>query len=107
MLVPSEGVAPDQQVVEVMVAWQRLVDGGQVDRGCRVEVERQQHWFVLSGWVDSFQAKCRLMALVPEHEGARWIVDRIRVGRPEAAEADATSDPVRTPMGEPQTPPAP
>jgi len=103
----TRGAAPDAQLIEVQAAWQRLVDSGQVDRSCRVEIARQEHWFVLSGWVDSFGAKCRLMALVPEHEGARWIVDRLRVGQPEVTDEDAPADPVRTPIGEPQAPPAP
>jgi hypothetical protein len=47
------------------------------------------------------------MALVPEHEGARWIVDRVRVGRPEAVEAEAPSVPGRLPPDETQAPPAP
>lgn len=107
MRATSQGTQPDAQVVELMADWQGLVDAGEVTRDCQLEVTRQEHWFVLSGWVGSFGAKCRLLALVPEHDGARWIVDRIRVGRPEASTSeDVSSDPVRSPVSESQAQPA-
>jgi hypothetical protein len=55
------------------------------DRGsvrCSVEPEQDVSWLVLEGWVDSTRTKSRLFSLVPKINGASWIVDRLRVGKP-------------------------
>lgn len=46
-----------------------------------VTVERQGRWLVFSGRVVSQEVKRRIFASVPERQGARWIVDRLEVGR--------------------------
>jgi len=47
---------------------------------CSLAVKKQGRWFTISGKVDSHRTKTALFGLVPEHDGARWIVDRLRVG---------------------------
>jgi hypothetical protein len=63
--------------------WNQLAQELGVADRCQVEIEREGNWFVLHGWVDSQQTKGRLFSLVPEIDGEQWIVDRIRLGRPE------------------------
>ena len=70
----------DSVLVMMMERWQALTLRRGVIDLCDVRIGRQDHWFVLEGKVDSFGTKCDLLALVPEFDGARWIVDRIRVG---------------------------
>ncbi len=60
--------------------WNRLKTEVIPGSDWNVQVRQEDHWFVLTGWVDSFGTKGRLLSAVPEIEGARWIVDRIRVG---------------------------
>ena len=46
-----------------------------------LRVIRHGHWFLIGGRVDSHQTKLIIFGLVPEIEGARWIVDRLHIGR--------------------------
>jgi len=46
---------------------------------CSLEVEKRGRWFVLRGRVDSQLTKSRLIGMVPEVDGAQWIVDRLHV----------------------------
>jgi hypothetical protein len=46
-----------------------------------LRVVRHGRWFLIGGRVDSHQTKSIVFALVPEMDGARWIVDRLHVGR--------------------------
>jgi hypothetical protein len=72
----------DPEVRDLLDRWHQLVSGRENARDCIVKVKRQDHWFILEGWVDSFGTKGLLFSLVPEFEGARWIIDRIHVGKP-------------------------
>jgi len=45
-----------------------------------LQVFRHGCWFFIGGRVDSHQTKSIIFALVPELDGARWIVDRLHVG---------------------------
>jgi hypothetical protein len=47
---------------------------------CAVEVDRQGKWFILRGKVNSHLTRSHLFDLIPEIDGARWIVDQLRVG---------------------------
>lgn len=47
---------------------------------CSLMVEKQGHWFMIGGRVDSHQTKTAIFGLVPELDGAKWIVDRLHVG---------------------------
>jgi hypothetical protein len=49
---------------------------------CCYDIKQDGNWFIIEGWVDSQTTKCHIFAKVPEFEGARWIVDRIRIGAP-------------------------
>ncbi len=49
---------------------------------CSLEVAKQGDWYVLKGKVDSHRTRAELFDLVPEREGARWIVDELHVGKP-------------------------
>jgi len=49
---------------------------------CDVEVSKEGRWFTLSGRVGTQHEKSALFELVPEIDGARWIVDRLHVGPP-------------------------
>jgi hypothetical protein len=46
---------------------------------CDLEVLRDGNWFILDGNVDSQTTKTELLSLVPEIDGASWIVDRLRI----------------------------
>ena len=47
---------------------------------CSLMVERQGRWFMIAGRVDSHRTKTAIFGLVPEQDGAQWIVDRLHVG---------------------------
>ena len=47
---------------------------------CDVRVERRDRWTIFEGCVDSHVTKVSLFGLVPNDAGARWIVDRLRIG---------------------------
>lgn len=64
-----------------------LYDGEQaleergLDREFGLRAFRRGNWFLIGGRVDSHQTKSIIFGLVPEIDGARWIVDRLLVGR--------------------------
>jgi hypothetical protein len=73
---------PQSELEALLVRWQQhLSEHGLIGK-CDVRFDRRENWFILDGWVDSFRTKCRLLDMIPEIDGARWIVDRIRIGRP-------------------------
>lgn len=49
-----------------------------------LKISQQGRWFTLEGRVESQHIKSKIIEIVPEVQGARWIVDRIHVG-PETA----------------------
>lgn len=51
-----------------------------LDDLCSLRILEQEHWFILEGCVDSNYTKSSIFSLVPKHEGAQWIVDRLRIG---------------------------
>jgi len=46
---------------------------------CAVRIERRDQWFELTGVVDSQQTRVALLALVPPHDGCRYVIDKLRV----------------------------
>jgi len=72
----------DPAVRDLLERWRQLLSGRENAEDCIIQVKKQDHWFTLEGWVDSFGTKGLLFSLVPEFDGARWIIDRIRVGKP-------------------------
>ena len=52
-----------------------------LDREFGLRAFRRGPWFLIGGRVDSHQTKTIVFALVPEIDGARWIVDRLHIGR--------------------------
>ena len=73
---------PQDELEELQSRWHQYVSENGLADKCEVNIDRRENWFVLDGWVDSFKTKCQLLDMVPEIDGARWIVDRIRIGRP-------------------------
>lgn len=55
-----------------------VVDARGVKGKCDFKVQRDGHWFIFDGKVDSQSTKSELFALVPKVDGALWIVDRLR-----------------------------
>lgn len=51
-----------------------------LDDECRIEVMEDGPWTIFDGRVDSQSTKTRLFGLVPQVDGAQWIVDRLRTG---------------------------
>lgn len=58
----------------------QLIGQGEKLAPCKVSISMQGRWFTISGRVDSQRTKSALFELVPEIDGARWIVDRVHVG---------------------------
>lgn len=56
---------------------------------CSLEVAKQGEWYVLKGQVDSHRTRAELFGLVPEHDGARWIVDELHVGKPRSSNSNS------------------
>jgi len=52
-----------------------------VSRQCDLRVERRNRWTVFEGRVDSHGTKVSLFGLVPDDAGAKWIIDKLYVGR--------------------------
>lgn len=50
-----------------------------LESGVDVCVARRGPWFVLDGCVQSQRLKASIIGLVPEVDGHRWVVDRVRV----------------------------
>jgi hypothetical protein len=44
-----------------------------------VEAEKKGNWFVLKGQVDCQRTKLELFRIVPQVDGARWIVDHVQI----------------------------
>jgi len=59
-----------------------------VDGRCSVQIEQSGRWFVLRGRVDSHGTRSRLFGAIPESNGARWIVDKLRIGFTSRNDAD-------------------
>jgi hypothetical protein len=59
----------------------RVLEERGLDREYRLQVVRHGRWFLIAGRVDSHQTKSILFGLVPEIDEARWIVDRLHIGR--------------------------
>lgn len=57
----------------------QLIDGLDLRDRCAVRVEKDGHWFVLRGTVDSHRTRTALICMVPEIDGASWVVDHLRV----------------------------
>ena len=59
---------------------QKLLSERCLDERCSLRILEQEHWFIIEGCVDSHNTKSSIFSLVPKHEGAQWIVDRLRIG---------------------------
>lgn len=70
----------DAHVKLLLTRSQELLKRHGVHEQCSVEVERQGRWYVLRGRVDSHRTRSQLFSMVPKKDGARWIVDHLRVG---------------------------
>jgi hypothetical protein len=57
-----------------------MVERQGVRQACEFKVLEQGRWTIFDGKVDSQSTKTRLFGLVPEVDGAQWIVDRLRTG---------------------------
>jgi osmotically-inducible protein OsmY len=58
----------------------RLLRDGKGGAPCNLQVERKGNWFTLEGRVETQRMKSAIFEMVPEIDGARWIVDKIHVG---------------------------
>jgi hypothetical protein len=57
----------------------KMIDALGLHDTCVVSVEKDGHWFVLRGTVDSHTTRTALISMVPEIDGACWVVDHLRV----------------------------
>ncbi|HUU00114.1 MAG TPA: hypothetical protein VM425_01595 [Myxococcota bacterium] len=73
---------PQSELEALLVRWHQYLSENGLTGKCDVNIDRRENWFILDGWVDSFKTKCCLLDMIPEINGSRWIVDRIRIGRP-------------------------
>jgi hypothetical protein len=83
--VPGNGTGTDKMADDAWLVFKRgkqfLADNS-LEEKCEWEVQKDGRWFVLKGWVDSHVTRSALFGLVPEDDGAQWIIDYLRVGRP-------------------------
>jgi hypothetical protein len=70
----------DAHVKQLLSRSEELFKRQGVHKQCSVDVERLGRWFVLRGRVDSHRTRSQLFSMVPKKDGARWIVDHLRVG---------------------------
>lgn len=59
----------------------RVLEERGLDREFGLRAFRHGRWFLIGGRVDTHQTKSIVFGLVPEMDGARWIVDRLHVGK--------------------------
>ena len=55
-----------------------VVDARGVRDGCDFRIRFDGRWCIFDGEIDSPSTKTELFALVPEFDGALWIVDKLR-----------------------------
>jgi hypothetical protein len=67
------------QAVLLRSAVRNLLSGSSAGESCIVRVERRDQWFELTGVVDSQRTRVALLALVPPHDGCRYVIDKLRV----------------------------
>ena len=71
----------DPCLEDFLESGQRALEERGLDREFGLRVFRRGRWFLIGGRVDSHQTKSIIFGMVPEIDGARWIVDRLHVGR--------------------------
>jgi len=71
----------DPYLNDFMRSGERMLEERGLDREFGLRAFRRGRWFLIGGRVDSHQTKSIIFSLVPEIDGARWIVDRVHVGR--------------------------
>jgi hypothetical protein len=71
----------DPYLEDFLESGEQILEKLGLDREFGLQVFRRGCWFLIGGRVDSHQTKSIIFSLVPEMEGARWIVDRLHVGR--------------------------
>ena len=74
-------LAGDPLLNEFLHDGEQALEERGLDREFGLRAFRRGHWFLIGGRVDSHQTKTIIFALVPELDGARWIVDRMHVGK--------------------------
>jgi len=77
--VPTPSSLPPTPILEQKSL--EFVDAKGVRDECDFSVRRDGPWCVFDGKVDSLSTKTALFAMVPEVDGAMWIVDKLRTGR--------------------------
>jgi hypothetical protein len=68
-------------VINLQKRSEEVVNARGVRAQCDFTVRRDGRWCVFDGRVDSQSTKTELFGLVPEVDGAHWIVDRLQTGR--------------------------
>jgi hypothetical protein len=71
----------DPYLDDFLESGDRVLQERGLDREFGLRAFRRGRWFLIGGRVDTYQTKSIVFGLVPEIEGARWIVDRLHVGR--------------------------
>lgn len=72
----------ESEVEKLRIEVRRYIYDNALHEECQVNVHKKGHWYVFEGSVDSSGTRGGLFLLVPSHEGAKWIIDRLHVGRP-------------------------
>ena len=73
----DEAIDPLERVY--LEKYAKMIDALGLHDTCVVKVEKDGHWFVLRGTVDSHRTRTALISMVPEIDGACWVVDHLRV----------------------------
>jgi hypothetical protein len=76
----SPGQIEDGEVRRLLALSRELLAAHGTPSGCEVSVSKRGRWFVLRGRVGCHATRAAIFGLVPEMEGARWIVDELRCG---------------------------
>jgi len=70
---------PDDLLENYKARLGEFLEDKDLEDDCAIQVNQRRHWLVLSGWVNSEPLKARIIALVPEINDKKWIIDRLRV----------------------------
>jgi hypothetical protein len=71
--------ARDPHVRKLLRRSREILERRGVHQSCSVDIERRGRWYVLRGRVDSHRTRSQLFGMIPEADGAQWIVDHLRV----------------------------
>jgi hypothetical protein len=76
---PANGALPS--AIKLQKKSEEVVNARGVRAECDFRVRRDGRWCIFDGRVDSQSTKTELFGLVPEVDGALWIVDKLQTGR--------------------------